>query len=164
MSLTSYGNEQLGKNTHAMAGRRRVRPVRRRQSGRVQSQNVVSFQALDAREPMRCEKVIGHFAAGDIMDVHLESKDGPTPSRADLTDRFEADVAALTTQWEDELAADPGQLARVEQEVHRRCATLADHTIAAVLAGLGKRAALQRHQKKHWPYRLVRFVLPSRGR
>ena len=130
----------------------------------VHSQNVVSFQALDAREPMRCEKVIGHFAAGDIMDVHLESKDGPTPSRADLTDRFEADVAALTTQWEDELAADPGQLARVEQEVHRRCATLADHTIAAVLAGLGKRAALQRHQKKHWPYRLVRFVLPSRGR
>ena len=27
-------------------------------------------------------------------------------------------MAALTTQWEDELAADPGQLARVEQEVH----------------------------------------------
>jgi len=98
------------------------------------------------------------------MDVHLGSKDGPTPSREDLTQRFETDVAALTSQWEDELAADPGRLARVEQEVHRRCATLADHTVAAVLAGLGKRAAMQEHQKKRWPHRLVRFVLPSRGR
>ena len=73
-------------------------------------------------------------------------------------------MAALTTQWEEELAADPGQLARVEEEVHRRCATLADHTVAAVLGGLGKRAALQGHQKQRRPHRLVRFVLANRAR
>ena len=98
------------------------------------------------------------------MDVHLGSKDGPTPSLAGLTEQFEAEVAAVTPQWVDELTADPGQLARVEQDVHRRCATLADHTVAAVLAKLGERAAMQGQQKKRWSHRLVRFVLPSRGR
>ena len=98
------------------------------------------------------------------MDVHLGSKDGPTPSLAGLTEQFETDVAAVTPQWVDELAADPGQLASVEQDVHRRCDTLADHTVAAVLAKLGERTAMQEQQKKRWPHRLVRFVLPSRGR
>jgi len=46
------------------------------------------------------------------------------------------------------LAAEPGRLGQVEQEIHLTFTNLADHVVAAVLAEASERPEMPSHQKE----------------
>ena len=92
------------------------------------------------------------------MDVHIGSKDGPSPSLAKVADQFNTQIGAKEHQWLQTLTADPAQLAQVEEEVHLTFSKLADHTVAAILAKASERPEMQAHQKKLWIQRLNPFA------
>lgn len=92
------------------------------------------------------------------MDVHIGSKDGPPPSLADVSARFDSELQSKQEQWLDRLAADPARFAEFEQEIHDTFGKLADHAIAAILAEASQRLEMQTHKKKSWIRRLSRFV------
>ena len=92
------------------------------------------------------------------MDVHIGSKDGPTPSLTAVVDQVDREIRAKEAKWLAKLAADPGRFAEVEQEIHVAFADMADHTVAAVLAKASERPKMASHQKKLWTQRLNPFA------
>ncbi len=98
------------------------------------------------------------------MDVRIGSKDGPAASLANVSAQIDAQVEAKEQQWLEILASDPGRFAEVEQEIHLTFGTLADHTVAAILAKASQRREMQAHQKKSWLRRLSRCAGRRSGR
>ena len=92
------------------------------------------------------------------MDVHLGSKDGPTPSWQAVADQFDQEVRAKQVSWQETLAVDPSRFGQVEEEIQLTFSKLADQTIAAVLVRASERPQMQAHQNKRWRHRLSRFV------
>lgn len=92
------------------------------------------------------------------MDVHLGSKDGPTPSWEAVADQFDQEIGAKQVGWQETLAADPSRFGQVEEEIQLTFSKLADQTIAAMLVRASERPQMQAHQKKRWSHRLSRFV------
>jgi len=92
------------------------------------------------------------------MDVHIESKDGRQPSFTAVAQQVNAEIRSKRSEWLETLAAEPGRLGQVEQEVHLTFANLADHVVAAVLAEASERPEMPNHQKKRSTRRGWRFA------
>lgn len=84
------------------------------------------------------------------MQIHIGSKDGPTPSVSGAVEQVSSEIQAKRDEWLDTLVRDPGRLAEVEQEIHLTFGHLADQVVAGVLAEASERPEMQSHQKKRW--------------
>jgi hypothetical protein len=71
----------------------------------------------------------------DIMEVRMESKKGKAvtgidPVLAEIQQRLQADPK----EWLQSLEQNPGDLANLEQKIHRTFAQMADRVVAGLLA------------------------------
>ena len=92
------------------------------------------------------------------MDVHIGSKDGPTPSLTAVVDHVDQEIRGKEATWLETIAADPGRFGEVEQEIHLAFSELADRTVAAILAKASERPEMPSHQKKFWMQPLDPFA------
>jgi len=92
------------------------------------------------------------------MDVHIGAKDGPRPSLTMVAQQVSDEVRSKQDEWLDALTTDPQRLARVEQEIHKTFADLADQVTAAVLTQASEHPQMQRRQKKRSMLRWFPFA------
>ncbi len=82
------------------------------------------------------------------MDVHIGSKDGPSPSVANTAEQCKTEIESNVDQWVQTLVDDPQRFGDLEHEIHLRFGKMADHTIAAVLARASEGPRMREHEKK----------------
>ena len=93
------------------------------------------------------------------MDIRIGSKNGPlVRSVSETVEQIHMQIQTNHTQWLEQMAAEPGRLAEVEQALHQRFSQLADQLMATLLAEASRRAAAQEAQKKSWLRRILRFA------
>lgn len=69
------------------------------------------------------------------MEVRLDSQTGTKVSGLDpVLAEIQERLLAQPREWLEKLAQHPGQLANLEQEIHRTFAQLADRVVAGLLA------------------------------
>lgn len=69
------------------------------------------------------------------MEIRLESKKGPALTGIDpVLTEIQQRLQAHPQEWLRVLEQDPGSLAKLEQEIHRAFAQMADRVVAGLLA------------------------------
>jgi hypothetical protein len=83
------------------------------------------------------------------MEIRVDSKKGPVLSGIDpVLAEIGQRLKAHPRQWLEALAQNPGELANLEQEVHRTFAQMADRVVAGLLAQVTADAAFADAAKK----------------